>query len=140
MPKFALFSRSMIFLGSLNAATAVTLGAFGAHALKTELASDLFTIYSTAVQYHLYHALGLFAVAMAASISPESIWIKASGWSMVAGTVLFSGSLYGLSLSGIRWLGAITPIGGILLIASWIMLAVGALRATSGKIPQGANR
>jgi len=129
----------MIVLASLNAATAVTLGALGAHALKSELVTELFAVYSTAVQYHMFHALGLFAVAMAASLLPESIWVKISGWSMLAGIGLFSGSLYTLSLSGIRWLGAITPMGGILLIASWIMLAVGALKAVSGNAPRCEN-
>ena len=130
----------MVVLGSLNGAAAVISGAFGAHALKTDLSAEVFAVYNTAVQYNMYHALGLCAVAMVASMSTQSIWGKAAGWFMVAGIVLFSGSLYALSLSGVRWFGAITPIGGTLLIASWIMLAVGALRATSGKTIQSAKQ
>jgi uncharacterized membrane protein YgdD (TMEM256/DUF423 family) len=140
MAKIPSFPRLMVVLASLNAAAAVISGAFGAHALKSELVPELFTVYNTAVQYHMYHALGLFAVGMAACVLPESIWSKASGWFMAAGIVLFSGSLYTLSLSGWRWIGVITPIGGTLLIASWIMLAVGALKATPGRIPTSANR
>jgi uncharacterized membrane protein YgdD (TMEM256/DUF423 family) len=133
------FLRWMIVLASLNAAAAVASGAVGAHALESELGSELSAVYSTAVQYHMYHALGLFAVALVAYLLPASIWVQVSGWSMLAGIALFSGSLYALSLSGIRWLGAITPMGGILLIASWVMLAVGALKAASGSASRCEN-
>jgi uncharacterized membrane protein YgdD (TMEM256/DUF423 family) len=121
-------TKRFIFLGSVNAGLAVILGAFGAHALKEKLASDMMAAYQTGVQYHFYHALGLFAVALAAAQLPASGLVKASGWIMLAGIVLFSGSLYVLSLSGIRWLGAITPFGGTAFIAAWVLLAVAALR------------
>jgi len=99
------------------AALAVGFGAFGAHALKTRLSPDMFSVWQTASQYHLVHAVALVALAGGA---------KASGCSwnvLLAGIVLFSGSLYALALSGIRGLGAITPIGGVLLVAGWLMLA-----------------
>ena len=117
-----------IILASLNAALAVGLGAFGAHSLKTKISADLLATYQTGVQYHFYHALGLFAVAFVASQFPAAGLVKWAGWLMVAGIVLFSGSLYGLSVSGIRWLGAITPFGGIAFIAAWLLLAWAALK------------
>lgn len=107
---------------------AVMLGAFGAHGLKNRLAVDMMEIFQTAVQYHFYHALGLLAVGIIALQLPDSSWLKASGWSMLAGIVIFSGSLYLLSVTGIKWLGAITPIGGTAFIASWILLAVAVLK------------
>jgi uncharacterized membrane protein YgdD (TMEM256/DUF423 family) len=110
-------------LASLNAALAVSLGAFGAHTLKTRLPADLMATYQTGVQYHFYHALGLFAVAFVASQLPTSSLVKWSGWLMLAGIILFSVSLYALSLTGIRWLGAITPFGGVAFISAWLLLA-----------------
>ena len=116
--------------GSISAALAVGFGAFGAHALKARLEPSLLTVYQTAVQYHFYHALGLFAVAVAAAhlSSGAAGTVKWAGLCMVVGTVLFSGSLYLLSLTGWRWLGAITPLGGAGFIAAWALLAVAAAR------------
>ncbi len=116
--------RILLLLGSTNAAAAVVLGAFGAHALKARLSEDMMNVYQTAVQYHFFHALGLFAVAFVASQFPDSVLVKWSGWVMLAGIVLFSGSLYVLSVSGVRWLGAITPFGGVAFIAAWCLLAI----------------
>ncbi len=107
----------------------VMLGAFGAHALRDRLSADLLGVFETGVRYHLIHALGLLAVAWAASRWPGP-YITAAGWLFVAGIAIFSGSLYVLAISGIRWLGAITPIGGVCLIVGWGLLAVGALRAS----------
>ena len=107
----------------------VMLGAFGAHALRDRLSADLLGVFETGVRYHLIHALGLLAVAWAASRWPGP-YITAAGWLFVAGITIFSGSLYVLAISGIRWLGAITPIGGVCLIVGWGLLAVGALRAS----------
>ena len=109
--------------GSINAFVAVALGAFGAHGLKQRLSAEMITVFQTGVQYHFYHALGLFAVAFVASRNPGSVLIQWSAWLMLIGIVLFSGSLYGLSLTNIRGLGAITPIGGLALLASWLCLA-----------------
>lgn len=113
--------------GALLCGLGVALGAFGAHGLANRLTADMLATYEIGVRYHISHALGLLAVAWAASRWPNA-WTGAAGYLFVAGIVIFSGSLYVLALSGIRWLGAITPIGGVCLIAGWIALAVGALR------------
>lgn len=116
-------------LGSINALIAVMLGAFGAHALRSRLSADMMDIFQTGVQYHFYHALGLLAVGIIAYHLPESTWLKWSGWLMLTGIVVFSGSLYVLSISGIKWLGAITPIGGTAFIAAWVLLTVAILKS-----------
>jgi len=113
--------------GAVLCALGVMLGAFGAHGLRERLTADLLAVFETGVRYHLIHALGLLAVAWAASRWPNA-WVGAAGWLFVAGIAVFSGSLYVLAVTGIRWLGAITPIGGVCLIAGWVVLAVGALR------------
>ena len=113
--------------GAVLCALGVVLGAFGAHGLRERLTADLLAVFETGVRYHLIHALGLLAVAWAASRWPNA-WVGAAGWLFVAGIAVFSGSLYVLAVTGIRWLGAITPIGGVCLIAGWVVLAVGALR------------
>lgn len=120
--------RWFLVLGGLNAALAVVLGAFGAHALRARLSSEMLTVFHTGVQYHFYHALGLMAVAFAASQLPESGLVRWSGMMMLLGIVLFSGSLYVISLSGQRALGAVTPIGGMGFIVAWILLVAAALR------------
>jgi len=117
-----------ILLGAINAALAVMLGAFGAHGLKDKLTEHMLSVFQTGVQYHFYHALGLFAVAFVASQYPESALVKWSGWTMLAGIILFSGSLYVLSLSGVRWLGAITPLGGVAFIIAWCLLAISVVK------------
>ena len=113
----------LALLGSINAALAVILGAFGAHVLKARVAPELLSAFETGAQYHFYHALGLFAVAFVSSQVPDSGLPKWSGWLMQAGIVLFSGSLYAMAFGGGRWLGAITPLGGVAFIASWLVLA-----------------
>jgi len=117
-----------ISLGSINAAIAVALGAFGAHALKNSLSKDMLAVFETGVQYHFYHALGLLAVGFIATHLPESSLLQWSGWLMVAGIVFFSGSLYILAVSGISWLGAITPIGGTAFIVAWLLLAIAVIK------------
>lgn len=119
--------RLFFALGSLSAGIAVALGAFGAHALKARLAPEMLAVYETGVRYQLTHALALMAVAWAITRWPGAA-VTASGWLFVAGTLLFSVSLYGLSLSGLRWLGAVTPLGGAAWIAGWACLAWGAWR------------
>jgi uncharacterized membrane protein YgdD (TMEM256/DUF423 family) len=116
-------AKLFILLGSLSALLAVLLGAFGAHALKNKLSADMLAIFQTGVQYHFYHALGLLVAGLAATHIPESSALKYCGWLMFIGIVIFSGSLYLLSLTGTRWLGAITPIGGVAFIAAWALLA-----------------
>jgi uncharacterized membrane protein YgdD (TMEM256/DUF423 family) len=118
--------RTFLALGAISAAISVAAGAFGAHALKARLSPDLLAIFETGARYEMYHALGLVAAAWAAARAPAAAaW---AGWLFVAGTVLFSGSLYALALTGIRGLGAVTPLGGVAFIAGWIALAIAALR------------
>ena len=116
-------------LGSVGMLLAVAMGAFGAHALKKTLTPDLMAIYETAVHYHVYHALGLIAIGLLALHLPATALLRWAGVLMAAGLVLFSGSLYALSLSGIRWLGAITPLGGTAFLAAWSLLAIAVMRA-----------
>jgi uncharacterized membrane protein YgdD (TMEM256/DUF423 family) len=114
-------------LGAVSAFVAVGAGAFGAHALRARLSPDLLAVFETGARYQMYHALGLFAVAWAATRWPGA-WPLRAGWLFLAGTVLFSGSLYTLALTGIRWLGAVTPLGGVAFLAGWLCLALGASR------------
>lgn len=122
-------SKYLLILGSINMFLAVALGAFGAHALKAGLPPDLMAVYNIGNQYHFYHALGLFAVASAAGLFPGSRFVRWSGAFILAGLILFSGSLYVLSLTGLRWLGRITPFGGTAFLVGWLLLAAGAWRA-----------
>jgi uncharacterized membrane protein YgdD (TMEM256/DUF423 family) len=119
--------RTFFVLGAVLAALGVAAGAFGAHALRARLSPEMLGVFETGVRYHLIHALGLLAVAWAAMRWPGTA-TNAAGWLFVAGTALFSGSLYALTLSGIRALGAITPLGGVAFIAGWLTLAWAALR------------
>ena len=113
--------RFFFVAGSLLAFLAVALGAFAAHGLKGRLAPDMLTIFETAVRYHMYHALALLAVAWAGSHWPESR-VQYAGWAFIFGIFVFSGSLYLLSTTGVRWLGAITPIGGLGFLIGWLLL------------------
>jgi uncharacterized membrane protein YgdD (TMEM256/DUF423 family) len=121
--------RQFVLMGSCSAFLAVALGAFGAHMLKERLTPELLAIFEVGVRYQMYHALGLFAVAWAASQFPGAD-VGASGWLFAAGTVIFSGSLYLLTLTGARWLGAVTPVGGLCFLAGWAWLAWGVWRAS----------
>ena len=118
---------SWFVVGALAACAGVILGAFGAHGLKSRVAPELLVVFETGVRYHMYHALALLAVGWTATRWP-SAWVGAAGWLFCAGILVFSGSLYAMTLSGARWLGAITPIGGVCFIAGWIALAVAAMR------------
>lgn len=122
-------ARSLLLCAGFLGAAGVTLGAFGAHALKDRLSPDMLEVWHTAVQYQLWHVLAAAVAGVWLLSRPNAAWIGAAGWSWLAGVVLFSGSLYLLALSGIRWLGAITPLGGLLLIAGWLLIAMAALRA-----------
>jgi uncharacterized membrane protein YgdD (TMEM256/DUF423 family) len=115
-------------LGALSAFIAVAAGAFGAHALRARLTPELLAIFETGARYQMYHALGLLAVAWAVGRwpGPLATW---AGWLFTVGTVLFSGSLYALALSGVRWLGAITPLGGAAFLAGWLCLVLAARTA-----------
>jgi uncharacterized membrane protein YgdD (TMEM256/DUF423 family) len=117
-------------LGCLFAFTAVGAGAFGAHALRARLPADLLAVFETAARYQMYHALGLLAAAWASAQWPGS-QATLAGWLFTAGILIFSGSLYLLALTGTRWLGAITPIGGLAFLLGWILLAWAAGRGTA---------
>src|SRR5262245_44584385 len=110
--------------GALSGLVSVAAGAFGAHALKTRLPADQLAVFETGARYQTYHAFALLAVAWAvsrsSSSSPQAVW---AGWCFLAGTVLFSGSLYVLALTGIRGWGAVTPLGGVSFIVGWASLA-----------------
>ena len=106
----------------------VAIGAFGAHALKNSLSAEMRAVYETGARYQAYHALGLFAVAWVCSQWPGRS-VDAAGWCFIGGIVLFSGSLYALSLSGVKALGAITPLGGLLFMLGWLCLMLSARRA-----------
>ena len=115
--------------GSILCGLGVILGAFGAHGLRERLTPEMLVVFETGVRYHLTHGLGLLAIAWAVSRWPDT-YVNIAGYLFVAGILIFSGSLYVLSMTGIRWLGAITPLGGVCLIIGWGLLAVGVLRAS----------
>lgn len=120
--------RTFIIAGSLFAGLGVLMGAFGAHGLKNHLSADLLDIYLTAVDYHIYHALGLILIGMLSSRLQTKPLLAWSGYCLAAGILLFSGSLYLLSVSGQRWLGAVTPFGGTAFILGWVLLALSVWR------------
>jgi uncharacterized membrane protein YgdD (TMEM256/DUF423 family) len=123
-------STAKLFLvfGAATAMLAVILGAFGAHALRAKVPADLLAVYNTGVQYHFWHALGLLAIGLVALHLRDSALLAWAGWLMLAGIVLFSGSLYVLAVTGMRSLGAITPFGGTAFIAAWALFAWAVVR------------
>ncbi|MGE8685943.1 MAG: DUF423 domain-containing protein [Achromobacter sp.] len=120
--------RQLTILAALNLMVAVGAGAFGAHGLKRMITPELLAVWQTGVLYHLIHGLGLFAVALLGARYGSPL-LSAAGVVMFVGIVLFSGSLYVLSLTGTHWLGAVTPFGGAAFLASWAMVALAAYRA-----------
>ena len=121
--------RTFALVGAISAFVAVAAGAFGAHALRARIPADLLAVFETGVRYQMYHALALFAVAWASNHWAGSP-VRVAGWLFIGGTVLFSGSLYLLSLTGTRWLGAITPFGGLMFLTGWAALAIAVARGT----------
>lgn len=111
-------------IGALSAGLAVAAGAFGAHALRARVDARALEVFETAARYQMYHALALLFVAWLAERQPESARVRLAGWMFVAGTVLFSGSLYLMTFTGMTWLGAITPLGGVAFLAGWGAVAV----------------
>lgn len=125
-------ARLFLTLGSINAALAVIFGAFGAHALKTRISPDMLNVYQVGSHYHFYHALGMLVVGVIAMhLNGSQGALRLAGYLMLAGVILFSGSLYLLATTGVTWIGAITPIGGLAFIAAWIVLAMTVFRATA---------
>jgi uncharacterized membrane protein YgdD (TMEM256/DUF423 family) len=122
-------AKIFLILGGINAALVVLLGAFGAHGLKARMTAEMLAVYQTGVHYHLFHALGLLAVGLVVTQISDSAYLRWSGWLMLAGIVLFSGSLYVLSVSGLRWLGMVTPFGGISFIVAWILFVVAIVKS-----------
>ena len=120
-------SRNFAATGAIFGFLAVVLGAFGAHALKSRLAPEMLAVFETGARYQMYHALALIGAAWAVGTA-EPRYARWSAWAFVAGTVFFCGSLYALALSGVRALGAITPLGGGLLLLGWWLLATSFLR------------
>lgn len=117
--------RLFFSLGAWSAFVSVAAGAFGAHALRVRLDAGSLAVFETGARYQMYHAVGLLAAAWAVVRWPGP-WAVRSGWLFAAGTLLFSGSLYALALGGVRWMGAITPLGGLAFLAGWLCLALAA--------------
>lgn len=118
--------QTFLFFGSLFAFAAVAAGAFGAHSLKSKLPIESLNTFEVAVRYQMYHALALLILTSLYAFFP-SIWFVGAGWLFIIGIVVFSGSLYTLVFSGIKMWGAITPIGGVLLLAGWLSLLLGSI-------------
>ncbi|MCR4347095.1 MAG: DUF423 domain-containing protein [Sulfuricaulis sp.] len=116
-------------MGGINAALVVMLGAFGAHGLKTRMTAEMLAVYQTGVHYHLFHALGLLVIGIVATQIVDSAYLKWAGWLMLVGIILFSGSLYLLSVGCMRWLGMVTPFGGLSFIAAWILFVLAIFKA-----------
>jgi uncharacterized membrane protein YgdD (TMEM256/DUF423 family) len=120
--------RVFFIVGALSALIGVAAGAFGAHGLKSRLSAEMLNTFEVGVRYQMYHAFALIVAAWVQTRWPGTPAIT-GGWLFVAGTLLFSGSLYLLSLTGVRWLGAITPLGGLAFLAGWLCLAWAAWKA-----------
>lgn len=120
--------RVFLSLGALFGLLGVCLGAFGAHELRGRVSGEMLAVFHTGVNYQFYHALALLAVGLLLTLWPGNKLLFWAGGLFTAGVVIFSGSLYVLAISGVRWLGAITPVGGLSLIAGWIVLLIACLR------------
>lgn len=132
-------SRRFLLVGALSALIGVAAGAFGAHALQARIPASLLAVYETGVRYELIHALALLFVGLAADRWPCAGW-KGAGWMFLAGTILFSGSLYALALTGVREMGAITPLGGLCFLAGWLLAARAALRSSAEGAGSGGSQ
>ena len=118
-----------LFLAAICGLTGVAMGAFGAHGLKAVLSTEMLNVYRTAVDYQMWHALGLGLIAVFRQQIPEAKLLKWAGWLMFTGIILFSGSLYLLAMLNLRWLGMITPLGGVAFLAGWTCLAIFAYKS-----------
>lgn len=120
-------ARVFLVSGAINGLVSVVAGAFAAHGLKARLMPDMLAIFETGARYQMYHALAMVGIGLLASVRPSAL-LAVAGSAMLAGVVLFSGSLYALALSGVRALGMVTPIGGVAFVAGWALLAMAAIR------------
>ena len=121
-------AKFFLAIAPILAGIAVATGAFAAHALKSKLSENALEIFETGARYQMYHALGLLLIGILLLLAPSGqTWITVAGFAFLAGIVLFSGSLYGLSLTGMKWLGPITPLGGVAFMVGWGCLAIAAL-------------
>ncbi|WP_287831912.1 DUF423 domain-containing protein [Idiomarina sp.] len=123
-----MMSQLLLIIAAIYGAVAVALGAFAAHGLKSRLSEQLLAVFQTGVTYQFYHTLALLLAGLWLRFAP-SPWVAAAGIFWALGVVLFSGSLYALALTRIKWFGPITPLGGLLFILGWICLLVGAVKA-----------
>jgi len=112
--------KQFLVISAFSGLLAVCLGAFGAHGLRGKIDINLMSAFQTGVQYQFYHSLALILIALLAMHLPNEKALLWAGWSFIVGIVLFSGSLYGLALSGPRWLGPVTPVGGLFFIVGWV--------------------
>jgi uncharacterized membrane protein YgdD (TMEM256/DUF423 family) len=127
-------AKCFLVLGAINATIAVALGAASIHALKAQLASvDAAGWFAVALQYHQYHSLGLILVGMTATRFPASRYFAWAGWLMLLGILLFSGSLYAVSLTGVQAMHAAIPVGGVAFMVAWLLFAIGGIRLSSGQ-------
>ena len=117
-------AKILLILTALSGFTSVALGAFAAHGLKNRLSSELLGVFQTGVQYQMFHTLALLAVVLMMAQGINSTWLKVTSYSWLLGMLFFSGSLYVLALTGTKWLGAITPLGGLLFLIGWLSLAL----------------
>ncbi len=116
-------NRTFLLIGAISGFIAVAVGAFGAHGLRNRLSPEMLAVFETAARYQMYHTLAILFVAVAAARF-DGWLVHGAGWAFTAGIVIFSGSLYALALTGVKVLGAITPIGGLAFLVGWGMLAV----------------
>ncbi|APR05063.1 DUF423 domain-containing protein [Thauera chlorobenzoica] len=129
-------NRIFLFIGALSACIAVGLGAFGAHGLRGRLEADMLAVFETGVRYQMYHALALVALGLAQRPEPGRL-AAAAGGLFIAGSLCFSGSLYLITLAGARGIGLVTPAGGLMLLAGWLVLALAALKSARTAPPPG---
>jgi len=132
-------ARRALMIAALLGFTAVAFGAFGAHGVKDHIAPDLFEVYQTGALYHLTHAIALLGISVWLRWAPRRRLLHIAGMCFTAGVIIFSGTLYGLALSGQRWLGAITPIGGVMLLVGWALTFASAWRAIDQSETQQAE-
>ena len=119
--------RTFLLIGAIEGFLGVALGAFGAHGLRSRISSEMLAVFETGVRYQMYHAFAILIVAAAMGRIGDARLLIFSGWAFTAGTILFSGSLYALALSGITLLGAVTPLGGLMFLTGWGCLILFAL-------------